>query len=93
MTVQFRGKVAFVSWRPILLDRLANYEVYRWNGAGEQHWEKLGSAEKPEFVDKNPPDKKARYKVVAVDRDGNRSALSQSKVSAVADSKGRKLPP
>lgn len=89
VTVEFRCKIASITWQPILLDRLANYEVYRWNGDGQEHWEKIGETEKPEFVDKKPVSKKAKYKVTAVDRAGNKSALSQSKMSVVVDSKQR----
>jgi hypothetical protein len=83
VTVQFRGKRATVTWKPIHLDRLSNYEIYRWSGLGEQHWEKIGSTAAAEFVDKKAPSKNSRYKVVAVDRYGNRSSLAQSEVSAV----------
>jgi hypothetical protein len=89
VVVEFRGKVAHVSWQPILLDRLADYEVYRWNGKGEEHWEEIGTTVKPEFVDKRSPGKSSRYKVVAIDRSGKKSALSQSPVSVVVDPKTR----
>jgi fibronectin type 3 domain-containing protein len=83
--VEFQGKVASISWEPILVDRIAKYEVYRWNGKGEVHWEKIGSTDKPKFLDKKGG-KDARYKVVAVDRAGNKSDLSQSKMSVVLHS-------
>jgi hypothetical protein len=94
VTVEFRGKTAIVSWRPILDDRLANYEVYRCNGntSKEEHCEKVGTTEKAEFLDKNAASKKVRYKVVAVDKYGNKSMLSQGKISKVVDSKERKSP-
>jgi hypothetical protein len=85
VTVEFQGKAASISWVPISIDRLARYEVYRWNGKGEESWQKIGSTDKPEFLDKKSS-KNARYKVVAVDRAGRKSDLSQSKVSVVIDS-------
>jgi len=83
--VEIQGKAASISWEPILVDRIAKYEVYRWNGKGEVHWKKIGSTDKPEFLDRKGG-KNARYKVVAVDRAGNKSDLSQSKMSVVVDS-------
>jgi fibronectin type 3 domain-containing protein len=87
VTVQFQGKVAIVSWRPILLDSLSRYEVYRWDGNKDEQWEKIGTTEQPKFTDNRPARKKARYKVVAVDRYGTKSLLSQSKASVVVNSK------
>jgi hypothetical protein len=89
VTVRFHGKVASVSWQSILLDRLAKYKVYRRNDDQDGHWEMIGSTTKPSFDDIAHPSKRARYKVVAVDRQGQRSSLSQCKVSVVVDSKGR----
>ena len=90
--VQFQKKQAVVTWQPVLLDRFANYEVYRWNGKGGEHWEKIGTATTAKFLDAKPPGKNALYKVVVVDRYGTKSPLSMSDASVVVGSRNHKLP-
>ncbi len=83
VTVKFGKEGAIVDWEPIRIDRMSDYEVYRWSGKGKEKWEKAGKSAHPPFIDPKVRDKRTRYKVVALDRYGNRSELNQSETSRV----------
>lgn len=87
VTARLEAKTAVISWKPILLERIVGYEVYR--KVGDSPFQRLDQIKGSVFVDKNPPAGKVEYAVTAVDRFANKSDLSKP-VQASAAAKSTK---
>ena len=71
-----------ISWKPIPLEKIVGYDVYRKVGAAA--YVKLDRVKGSVFVDKNVPDGDVHYAVVSVDRFDLASRMSKSVSKATA---------
>lgn len=79
------GGAAALSWKPVPLEKIVGYRVYR--KVGDSVFQALDTVKAPSFVDRNVPSGKVEYAVTSMDHFDNESRLSKPVVKPDADAK------